>query len=238
MKYTLAQVIASLPRDKIDADSYWTRWILRPLSFPAALWALNAGLSADAVTWISAICAALGGLFFGLGAYLDPRWSMGIQWIGLALLFLFSILDCADGNMARTVKKPNPYGGWTDMVGGYIAYTAALVGLGFAVERVSGGLSGLYAGAGGAAAAANMLMRAAFQSHRLVRAKESEDKEEPGVEKRLSENLGVTGLLVPAMMMGYVTGFLSWVLAFYGALYGLGSVWMLYKLARSTMKKE
>lgn len=238
MKYTLAQVAASLPREKNAADSYWTRWVLRPLSNPVALLALRAGLGADAVSWLGALCAVAGGALFGLGSYLDPRWAPACRWAGLALLFLFSVLDCADGSVARTLGKANPYGPWTDAVAGYIAYTAALLGLGFAAEGAAAaagmGMRGLYAGAGGAAAAANMLMRAAVQSRRTatLKAEGVAGAAVPGTEKRLSENLGITGILVPFYALCNAAGLLPVALAFYGALYGLGSAWVILKLAR------
>jgi phosphatidylglycerophosphate synthase len=174
-------------------------------------------------------------------------WAGGAgQWAGVALLFVFSVLDCADGNMARTAKQPNPWGAWTDAVGGYIAYTACLLGLGMAAERAGGaaGIAGLCVFLGGFSAAANMLMRAAVQFSRLTLLGMAKDRglpEDSGKkretadgEKRISENLGVTGLMVPAIAAGLAFSWLPWALFFYTLLYGGGSVWVIFKLARKT----
>ena len=240
MKYSFADVIASLPKEKNKADSYWTRWLLRPLSFPVAVIALNLRLTPNSVSWISALCAIAGGVLFGVGGYASQTAGPVLQWIGIGLLFVFSVLDCADGNMARTLKRPNVYGSWTDAVGGYIAYTAALIGLGLATEHAVGGFGGAFAAIGGFAAAVNMLMRASVQSHRLteikVFGKTPPDSSDPGGEKRLSENLGVTGMLVPAFAFGYGFGLLPWVLGFYTLFFGLGALWVIFKLAWGNMK--
>jgi phosphatidylglycerophosphate synthase len=260
MKYSFREVVASLPQKKWKSESLWSRFLLRPLSFPPAWLALNMGMSANAMSWLSAFCALAGGALFG---YFDGP----AQWAGVALLFVFSVLDCADGNIARTLKTSNPWGSWTDAAGGYIAYTAALLSLGMAAERsagLTGRGAGLYVFLGGFSAAANMLMRACVQSHRLTALgiaaknadsagfpgekpagatnppaeKSGEEKTEgPGPEKWLSENLGVTGIMAPALGLGLYFRQLHWPLFFYTLLYGAGSVWVVFKLARKTGKR-
>jgi hypothetical protein len=83
-----------------------------------------------------------------------------------------------------------------------------------------------------------MAMRAIVQSHRTVAISRAVTKstpaEKPGTEKRFSENLGITGLLVPLYAMGLGTGTLPWVLLFYAAFYGLGSLFVITKLVLST----
>ena len=246
MKYSLKDVIASLPKDKLLSEALFSRLVLRPLSFPAAWIALALGMSPNMVSWLSALCAIAGGALLA--------WGSGIwMWAGVVLLFVFSILDCADGNMARTLKTSNPWGSWTDAVGGYIAYTASLLGLGAAAERCGGFVfPGLCIFLGGFSAAANMLMRASVQSARItaMRIDEAASKtpagpsgaaaaehEKPGREKWISENLGITGIMAPAIAAGLAFSQLHWVLAFYTLLYGVGSVWVIFKLALKTAGK-
>ena len=59
-----------------------------------------------------------------------------------------------------------------------------------------------------------------------------EKNEKPSREKWISENLGVTGIMPLAIAVALAFSRLHWVLFFYTALYGAGSVWMLFKLAR------
>ncbi|MCL1818516.1 MAG: CDP-alcohol phosphatidyltransferase family protein, partial [Spirochaetaceae bacterium] len=179
-------------------------------------------------------------------------WGSGAwQWAGVALLFVFSVLDCADGNMARTLKTSNPWGSWTDAVGGYIAYTASLLGLGMAAERCGGfGPAGLCVFLGGFSASVNMLMRATVQFSRITAlniAKASgagesgasaEKHEKPGREKWISENLGITGIMSPAIAVGLAFSRLHWILFFYTLLYGVGSVWVIFKLALKASRKK
>jgi phosphatidylglycerophosphate synthase len=231
----------SLPKEKSQAESLWSRVVLRPPSFPVAWLGLAFGLSPNGMSWLAALSALAGGVLFG---WFDGPW----RWVGIFLFFVFSILDCADGNMARTIKRPNPWGSWTDAVGGYIAYTAALISLGMAAERL-GGLSrraaGFYVFLGGFSAAANMLMRAAVQFHKRVTADGSLPPQTPageeipaqepstklGGEKWISENFGITGIMVPAIALGLCLRRLHWVLFFYTLLYGLGSAAVIFKLA-------
>jgi phosphatidylglycerophosphate synthase len=246
MRYTLGDVILSLPKEKYKAESLWSRVLLRPLSFPAAWLGLAFGLSPNGMSWLSAFIAVAGGVLLG---WFDGLW----QWAGIFLFFVFSVLDCADGNMARTIKQPNPWGSWTDAVGGYIAYTASLLSLGLAAERMaglSGRAAGLYVFLGGFSAAVNMLMRAAVQFHKRAASdqgatppagreppEEHEPAAGPGAEKWISENLGVTGIMAPAIALGLCLRRLHWVLFFYTLLYGLGSLAVIFKLALKTRKK-
>jgi phosphatidylglycerophosphate synthase len=235
MKYSLKDITASLTPEKRRADGYWSRIVLRPLSYPAAWLALRCGLSPNAVTWIGVLFATAGAVLFG---WTDGPWP----WVGIAGFFIYSVLDCSDGNMARTTREPNPWGEWTDAVGGYIVYTLSLLSLGMAAERIGGpGPAGLCIFLGGFSAAANMLMRAAVQSHRqnaLSRAvphteapAEHKPKKENSAEKWISENLGITGIMNPAMCVGLYFRQLTWVLVLYALLYGAGVVWIILKLA-------
>ncbi len=125
MIYSLNEIIFSLPEEKKNADSYWTRWVLRPISYPLTWIFLALNLTPNAVTWIGAVCAVFGGTLFGLPGLIENVFNIHsqnmvkiLQWSGILLLFLFSVLDCVDGNMARTLKKNNPLGAWVDAVGG------------------------------------------------------------------------------------------------------------------------
>ncbi|MCX7025041.1 MAG: CDP-alcohol phosphatidyltransferase family protein [Spirochaetes bacterium] len=237
-EHSLRDVIASLPADKRKADGPWTTFVLRPLSFPVA-WALLAlGVTPNAVTYASAFLCVVG---FVLLAVPHPV----AVYSAFSLFFLFGILDCVDGNMARMVKRPNPMGEWVDALGGYVAYATFLLGIGIAAEIANGSaipLTGLrlpWAGGGwvllGAiASSANLLMRATFQNYRALRPEEGRS----GVagEKRLSEAIGITGLLVPASAAAYAAGVLPFVVAAYAGIYGGGCLLVVLKLAAKAGK--
>lgn len=224
--YTFSEIIDSLPLEKRSSDSYWTRYVLRPLSYPLTWILLRTGLTPNAVSFLSVGIALLG----GLGLAFDG--SLG--WVGVGLLFLFSILDCVDGNMARTTRSRSSWGAWSDALGGYVAYTAALLGVGASTQPILGGL----------AAASNLLMRVVVQSRRVselsrngaVSSKREQDS--PGFEKKLSENLGVTGILVPALSIGLATDTTIFVLLFYTVLYVGGAGVIIFKLMLKTLTED
>lgn len=238
-KPSLAEIAASLSIEKRKADGPWTRLILRPLSYPSAWLFIRLGFSPNAVTYLSALLCVAGFACLAAGPELAA-------WIGFGLFFLFGILDCVDGNMARVLKRTGPWGEWVDALGGYIAYATMLLAIGVAADASVGPMlpgtglalpwpAGGWTLVGGVAAAANLLMRAVFQNYRVVRG--SADRGGVGGEKRLSETIGITGFLVPLAALGYGLGFLPWVLIVYTAVYGGGCLLVILKLIRSVERE-
>jgi phosphatidylglycerophosphate synthase len=231
---TIKAIRASLSPEKRRADGPWTKLVLRPLSYPGAWAFLRLGFSPNAVTYLSALLCLAGLACLAAGSSLAA-------WVGFGLFFLFGVLDCVDGNMARVLKKAGPWGEWVDALGGYTAYAAILLGLGVAADASVGaalpgtGLAlpwpaGGWTLVGGAAAAANLLMRAVFQNFRVV--SRDSDREGVGGEKRLSETIGITGFLVPLAALAYGFGLLPWVVLAYFIVYGGGCLVVMLKLIR------
>lgn len=228
-----ADIRNSLTPEKRRADGPWTRLVLRPLSYPSAWLFIRLGFSPNGVTYLSMLFCLAGAAFLASGSALGA-------WIGYALFFLFGVLDCVDGNMARVLKKASPWGEWVDALGGYTAYVSILLALGAAADAASGPVlppfgvalpwSGGWTLLGGGAASANILMRAVFQSFRATTP--GTDKSMVGGEKMLSETIGITGFLVPLSALGQATGLLPWVLIAYAAVYGGGCLLVVLKLIR------
>ncbi|MFQ3621632.1 MAG: CDP-alcohol phosphatidyltransferase family protein [Spirochaetales bacterium] len=273
--FTIKDLKSSLPPSKNRADSVWTRYVLRPLSYPFSLFFLRLGWSANRVSYFSALVAVIGGLLLCLP-------SVKLQLLGAMLLNVFAILDCVDGNIARFTHTTGPGGAWADALGGYVAYTATLLGAGMASEITSYTLyssipkivdilwprGGLWVLLGGVAASCNLLMRLAHQHYRALKAEallreshlfqpketiagkakagqshegeeevfeadtEAEGEGSPSLEKRISENLGVTGLLMPALFVCVYTQTTGLLVLFYCLLYGGGAFFSLFRLAR------
>src|SRR6056297_1613048 len=227
---TIQQIKNSLPEDKNKADSVWTRRVLRPLSVPVAWFCLRLKLRANTVSYLSALICIAGGLLFV---------SSNIGWalLGPLLFNLFALLDCADGNMARATNTTGPYGGWADALGGYIAYIVVLLSLGYAAGVHSAAFFGLQISPqlwmliGGIGTAANMLMRLAYQSYKNIAPEgQSSAKESISFEKMLSENLGITGILMPTTLLALPLGALGYLIALYSAFYTAGCLVTLIKL--------
>lgn len=229
----MAQIVATLPASKKN-DTPWSRFVLRPLSFPAAWVFLALGWGPNAVTYLGVLFCLAG--FFLLAAGLS--WTV---WAGLGCFFVFGILDCADGNVARVQKTASPWGEWVDAFGGYAAYTTILLGAGAAAQEMSSGAlpgiagwslpwSGGWTLVGGVAAAANLFMRTIYQSHRAIAPEPG--RESVGEEKNLSNHLGITGMLLPALIVGVALGILPWILVAYTVFYGGGCLLVSARLIR------
>ncbi len=221
MKYSIHDIRVSLPAEKKASDGIWTVFILRPLSIPVTWLALRLGMSANGVSWFSAVIAAAGGILFGLTGFWLPL-------AGIILLNLFSILDCVDGNVARVTGTAGPWGGWSDAVVGFIAYTVIFLASGVYVFLRGGWWPVLLVA--GITSSANLLTRVAYQKYKTI---------EPGTaqgsvsaEQMLAENFGITGFLMPALILCHFFGGMIWIVWFNAIFYCGGACITLLKLAR------
>jgi len=84
-------------------------------------------MTPNQMTFVSMIIAILGGIFFSF--------SNPLYWvIGCFLFILFSILDCADGELARYYKKSSPIGRYFDLWVHGIESSAMFMGVTFGVH--------------------------------------------------------------------------------------------------------
>lgn len=214
---TLSEVIKSLPEYKKKSDPLWTRFVLRPLSFVGAWIFLKLNFSANTVTYLSILFSLVG---FGLmitGQY--------VYIITGAICFnLFSLFDCIDGNIARLQKSDSEYGEWVDALGGYITYSVLFLAAGIAAEK-TGSFDFNLIIAGAVAAITNLLMRVEYHKFREIKQDLHSKKEENGsrvsLQKVISSNLGITGILMPLIFLGSVFEFLDWLVLFYAVVYTL-----------------
>jgi CDP-alcohol phosphatidyltransferase len=130
-RYTLDDVRRSYTRDKAwqeltgELPAYL---FYRPVSFVVSYAALRVGLPVLAVTWLAlgVACAILLAAVSGIeSAYL---WVAGL---GIA----YHVLDCVDGNLARTTATSSRFGAVLDGFADSVALAAQLIGLGVLVER-------------------------------------------------------------------------------------------------------
>ena len=111
---------------KRDYERYLpiSRFFFRPLGFLFTWVAIRAGLTTEAVSWLSGIVGIAACLCLVSGyKHMLP--------VGIGLLLLFNLLDCVDGSIARTMKTENPYGRFLDSIcGGIIDLTFwAVIGI-------------------------------------------------------------------------------------------------------------
>ena len=88
-----------------------SRYFFRPVGFLLTWVAIRAGWTSEGVSWLS-------GLVGLAGCALLVSGSQQLLPAGIGLLFLFNLLDCVDGSIARSMKTQNPYGRFLDSVCG------------------------------------------------------------------------------------------------------------------------
>jgi len=226
--YSLREIIASLPPEKVKQDGLWTRFVLRPLSFPVSWAALRVGLSPAAVSYFSAVVSVAGGVLFSWPDY-------ALAGVGAALFNVFSVLDCVDGNMARVSGKAGPWGGWADAVMGFIAYTSVFFASGLYMYWKTLWWPVLLVA--GLTSSANLLTRTAYQIYKNIEGESAHGS--VSFERMLAENAGITGFLMPLLLIFHVCNFLPgmwFIIWFNAAFYGGGCAVTIIKLARKAAK--
>jgi phosphatidylglycerophosphate synthase len=226
--YSMKDIISSLPPEKIKEDGLWTRFVLRPISFPVAWAALRMGLSPMAVSFFSALVSIAGGILFSWPDYI-------LSSAGAALLNFFSVLDCVDGNMARTNGKAGPWGGWADAVMGFIAYTSVFFASGLYVFWKTNCWQVLLVS--GLTSSANLLTRTAYQIYKNIVGESAHGS--VSFERKLAENTGITGFLMPLLFIFHFCNFLPgmWFIIWFNAVfYGGGCAVTIIKLAKKAVK--
>jgi len=236
--YSMKDIIASLPREKIKQDGLWTRLVLRPLSFPVSWLALKMRLSPAFISYFSGILALAGGILFAwpmedVYPYI-PAYPY-LAGIGIILLNFFSVLDCVDGNMARVTGKAGPWGGWADAVMGFIAYTSVFFSIGLYMFWKTSLWEVLLIAC--LTSSANLLSRVAYQIYKNIEGEKAHGS--VSFERSLAENAGITGFLMPLLLVFHFIDFIPgfWGILIFNALfYGGGCLITIVKLARKAAK--
>jgi len=88
-----------------------SRYVFRPVGFRLTWVAIRMGWTSEGVSWLSGLVGLAGCALLASG-------SPEMLPVGIGVLFLFNLLDCVDGSLARTLKTQNPYGRFLDSVCG------------------------------------------------------------------------------------------------------------------------
>lgn len=120
-----------VPEVKRDADrlNVWLYYVVRPVSIVVTRPLLRTRITPTAVTALSMISTLLGFFLVSFGNSLIIR---VFGWLGF---FLWAILDCVDGNIARCKDQCSKRGELWDAAGGYLALSLIFF---------SGGIAGFY----------------------------------------------------------------------------------------------
>jgi len=134
MKVNLQEILATYTDEKRESEKeeIWTYYVIRPLSWHPARWFVNAGISANKITVLSIVFVLIAAVLLTTSNLTAALW-------GAASLFIWGVLDCADGTVARFKKKTNSQGKYLgeflDAAGAYAVYGLILPALGlYAVQ--------------------------------------------------------------------------------------------------------
>jgi phosphatidylglycerophosphate synthase len=226
--YSLKDIVRSLPPEKIKQDGLWTRFVLRPLSFPLTWAALRAGLGATTVSYGSVLVSLAAGILFAFPDY-------ALASVGVILFNVFAALDCVDGNIARVKGTASPWGGWADAVAGFIAYTTVFLSSGLYVFFGTAWWPVLFVT--GFTSSANLLTRVAYQIYKNIVGESAHGS--VSFERALAENMGITGFLMPLLAVFHFCAFMPgmWFIVWFNAVfYGGGCFLTLVKLGIKALK--
>lgn len=126
----MRDIIASYSDTKRENERFdlWLYHVGRRLSWPIAWAAINLGITATGVTFISTFFVWSGAGLIILGS---PLW----QFIGALFFQLWIIFDCADGTVARATGSGSKRGEYADAFGGYSVSMLLYSSMGVAAAR-------------------------------------------------------------------------------------------------------
>ena len=116
MIFTPKRFYKDFPKEKRKKDTIFCLFLLRPLSFVVSSLFSLLHISANATSIISLAISFGGSVLLFINFFVKD--VVLVYW-SLACIFIWAILDCVDGNLARTVKKQK-YGDFFDAIAGYI----------------------------------------------------------------------------------------------------------------------
>lgn len=130
MKYTMKDITSSLPAEKAKLEPFWGRVFVRPISYLITRIFINTNVTPNAVSICSCICAIIA------TGFLCVNNSICI-WTGAILINVWSLMDCLDGNIARTKKMTSMVGEFFDALGGYHVVGFSMIGFGMAAYHTT-----------------------------------------------------------------------------------------------------
>lgn len=122
MQYTARYFREGLPSWKHKRDPIIVKFVYRPISFYTAAFCANRNITANSVSIFSAVIGIAGCILMAI-----PQLITGV--LGGLLLNLWLLLDCTDGNLARSVRKQK-YGEFFDAMSSYILIGLLFLSLG------------------------------------------------------------------------------------------------------------
>ena len=210
MKYTYSEIKNTLSKKKRKSESIWSQYVVRPLSFPLTYLLANLRMTAWAASVLSIVVAMAGCMMLCA----STSW---IRWAGVALINLWCVLDCVDGNIARVTKSASPLGEFIDAQSGYTVSAFCYIGMAMAAAHTSNvfGMDPIWmVFMGGMASVCNTLPRLIHQKYTVsamkidADAQKAEEEQEDerrfsfkNIRKRVGKEIGLEGMFMPLLIL-------------------------------------
>ncbi len=213
MKYTAKYFKDVMPEAHRKKGSFFVRYFFRPLSYPCASLSAKLKLSANTVSYMSALIALAACFMFIMNSHIAHI-------IGGILANVWLLMDCIDGNLARGVRK-QPFGEFADSMSSYILVGLICTVMGYATY-IEGGIivprgTPWIIIMGALASSSDSLMRLIYQKYKNVERKMAdqgivEPIQEVWSDDNLGQNwkvrvefeLGICGILPPAILVAAI----------------------------------
>ena len=229
MQYTARYFKDSMPEWKRKKDPILSRIFYRPVSFVVASLCAEFGVSANTVSYFSGILAICACLLFLLDSYVATI-------VAALMINLWLIMDCTDGNLARSVKK-QPFGEFADGISSYILVGMMCITMSFSVYQ-TGGLIFKKENAwiiliGAFASSADTMMRLIYQKYKATAAemvekgiiqpetdKRTSHDEVGSLRVRIEAEFGIGGILPLGILLASILKILDVIVIYCFLYYG------------------
>lgn len=234
------------PEWKRKKDSFLVRNIFRPISFFTASFAANLGISANQVSFFSMLVAVLAA---GMYLFREPVFHV----LGAVLVIIWMLLDCTDGNIARSVKKQS-YGDFADGISSYVLINVLFICIGMSVffrggiVLAKGNVWIVFAGA--LAASFDSLARLIYQKFanseyelvqlgKISNTQKSNADNQKGIRaihRRFTREVGLNGMFLPAILICSIFGWLDVFILFYDLVFASTFFGTVFTLVRKVLR--
>lgn len=108
-------IAVPIHKRKEEKYNFWVSFALRPASILATAPFVGKKVKPITITKVSIVSLVIGFILLGFGV------TMSYKLLGWCFFFLWGVLDCVDGNLARCNNMCSPLGDLWDTMGGYAA---------------------------------------------------------------------------------------------------------------------
>ncbi|EGP5048111.1 hypothetical protein E4K24_000367 [Enterococcus faecium] len=250
-EYTAKYFRDGMPEWKRKKDPILSRIFYRPVSFLTASWCAKVGISANTVSYFSGVFAIIACLLFLINSY-------PVKIVAAIMINIWLIMDCTDGNLARSVKS-QPFGEFADGISSYILVGIMCITMSYSVYQTGGTFidsgNAIIILIGAFASSADTMMRLIYQKYKATAAEMVERGIiQPEVDKRTSRSevgsfrvrieaeLGIGGILPIAILIATIFNALDLIIVYcfmyYGASCVLASLIHVRKAIKHTKEYE